>query len=280
MKWKPDEADIIDYLYGELPLEKKDKLERYLKENKSLVKEIEELRQTSGLLPKLVDEEVIPPIPFIGVKADSRANHSTAWRIPLSIAASIALLLVAGYFTQFSMTMGGFSLGFAEEQISPTGLSKAEVERLLDERLTATRIAMNKDINEMKSGFEAQLASNQAITEKQIWQVRKEAGQPTADDEQVLQYIAQLKEENKQMMKNFFKVSADDQKTYVRNILLDYSDYLSKQREEDLRLIQASMIDLKNNSELKQEETEKILANILTAVNTQNPANENKYSLD
>ena len=56
----------------------------------------------------------------------------------------------------------------------------------------------------------------------------------------------------------------------MRRILLDFQDYLDNQRQGDLRFIQANMLELKSTSELKQEETDKILANIITTVNNQN----------
>ena len=96
--------------------------------------------------------------------------------------------------------------------------------------------------------------------------------QTEIDEGQILSFIAQLQDENKKAMQNFYQASADNQQIYMRNILLDFNDYLDEQRKKDLQYIQANMLEIKNTSELKQEETDKILANIITTVNNQNSA--------
>ena len=45
---------------------------------------------------------------------------------------------------------------------------------------------------------------------------------------------------------------------------------MENQREEDLRLIRRSLVDLQENQQAQKEETDQVLANILTAVNYQN----------
>ena len=96
--------------------------------------------------------------------------------------------------------------------------------------------------------------------------------QTQIDEAQILAFINQLKDENKKAMQKFYQANADNQQTYMRNILLDFNEYLDEQRKKDLQYIQANMLEIKNTSELKQEETDKILANIITTVNNQNSA--------
>ena len=52
----------------------------------------------------------------------------------------------------------------------------------------------------------------------------------------------------------------------------DFNEYLAKQRSDDLNSIRLSMQEIHNNSLEQQEETDKILANIITTVNNRNSA--------
>jgi hypothetical protein len=274
MSWKPNETDIVDYLFGELPSDTQKKFEQYMQQNPELAKEVKDLRLTQGVLPSLPDEEVILPLKFSTITGtDKFTNASRKWLYPLSIAASIAAILVVGYFTQFSLAYGeeGFRMAFNE--VAPTQeavLSEAEINSIIDARVSLATNKWDRQITDMQTSFATQLEQNQRITESEIRRVAATRQQTEIEDEQILSFITQLKDENRKMMQTFYQASADDQQKYMRNILLDFQDYLDSQRQEDLQFIQANMLELKSTSELNQEETDKILANIITTVNNQN----------
>lgn len=273
MSWKPNETDIVDYLYGELAPDMLKKFEQYMQQNTSFAKEVNDLRLTQGMLPKLADEEVILPVNFTGNTATERAVTSRKWLYPLSIAASIAAILVVGYFTQFSVSYGeeGFRMAFNEAvPAREVSLTKDEINAIIDNRVNLASNQWGKEIAEMQTSFTSLLAQNQRITEIEIKRVAATRVQSEIDDEQILAFISQLKEENLKMMQTFYQASADEQQKYLRNVLLDFQNYLDNQRQEDLHFIQANMLELKSSSELKQEATDKILANIITTVNNQN----------
>lgn len=273
MSWKPNETDIVDYLYGELAPDMLKKFEQYMQQNTSFAKEVNDLRLTQGMLPKLADEEVILPVNFTGNTATERAVTSRKWLYPLSIAASIAAILVVGYFTQFSVSYGeeGFRMAFNEAvPAREVSLTKDEINAIIDNRVNLASNQWGKEIAEMQTSFTSLLAQNQRITEIEIKRVAATRVQSEIDDEQILAFISQLKEENLKMMQTFYQASADEQQKYLRNVLLDFQNYLDNQRQEDLQFIQANMLELKSSSELKQEATDKILANIITTVNNQN----------
>ena len=60
------------------------------------------------------------------------------------------------------------------------------------------------------------------------------------------------------------------QQDYFQAVLTEFSDYMENQREEDLRLIRRSLINLQESQEAQKAETDQILANIITTVNNQN----------
>ena len=274
MSWKPNEIDIVDYLYGEMSPDAQKKFEEYMQQNSELAKEVNDLRLTQGVLPSFRDEEVILPVNYSSTKdAPEPLEKSRGWIYPISIAASIAAILVVGYFTQFSLSFGeeGFRMAFNETPpLQEVSLTEDEINAIVDNRVSLVSNKLTSQITEMETSFVSQLEQNQRITELEIKRVAAIKPQTEFEDEQMLTFIAQLKDENLKMMQTFYQASADDQQNYMRKILLDFQDYLDNQRQGDLRFIQANMLELKSTSELKQEETDKILANIITTVNNQN----------
>lgn len=271
MRWKPSETEIIDYLYGTMNPDENTRFEEYVKNNPEVAREVEELKRTRQLLPTLSDVEIIPPLVFRGDKSGTRIGSPGKWFLPISIAASITIILITGYLTEFRMSINkdGIELGFKNEtphQVA--GFSKDEVEQLVEQRMAVLKTELTSEIVSLESGFDAQLASNRAITSSQIENALKVNGK-TQNDEQMLKFISQIRGENEKMMANFYKVSAEEQRQYIRNILLEYNRFIEEQRKGDLEFMQANFIDLKTASELRQEETDKLLASIISTVNSQ-----------
>ena len=276
MSWKPSEIEIIDYLYGDLSAEMNIKFEEYLKQNSNFANEVDELRLTQNILPNLPEEEVIPPLPISGTtKLSLERKKDRKWLYPVSIAASIAALLLVGYLTQFSIAIGenGFKLAFNDnQQKTEAQFTKDEILSFIDNKVTLATDDLKLDMTNMESNFTSLFEQNQKLTESEIKRVASMKVQTKIDEAQIVSFIAQLEDENKKAMQKFYQASADNQQTYMRNILLDFNEYLDEQRKKDLQYIQANMLNIKNTSELKQEETDKILANIITTVNNQNSA--------
>jgi hypothetical protein len=274
MSWTPSESEIIDYLYGEMTPEDVIRFEEYLEQNLELKKEVSELRLTQGILPSLKDEEVILPAHFTGKKeTEPRQQVSRIWLYPISIAASIAALLFIGYLTQFSVTYGedGFRMAFNDNtQEKIEALSKEDIDALIESRINLASNKLDNRMAELQTSFASQLDQNKRITEIEIKRVAGLQSKSEIGDEQILAFTSQLKDENRKMMQTFYQVSAEEQQKYMSTILTDFNEYLRDQRQEDLRYIQANLRELKDDSDNKQEETDKILANIITTVNNQN----------
>jgi hypothetical protein len=66
------------------------------------------------------------------------------------------------------------------------------------------------------------------------------------------------------------QTSSSQQQDYFQAVLTEFSDHLENQREEDLRLIRRSLIDLQESQQTQKQETDQILASILTTVNNPN----------
>ena len=222
MSWKPNETDIVDYLFGELSPDKRVRFEAYMQQNTEFAKEVNDLRLTQKILPALADEEVILPLHFSSQEANTGpVSVGRKWLYPLSIAASIAAILVVGYFTQFSISFGeeGFRMAFNEEkpreQIS---LSKEEINTMIDNKVSQVSNQWNSQMAEMQTSFTSQLAQNQRLTAIEIKRVAASRVQAEIEDEQILAFISQLRDENRKMMQTFYQASADDQQKVQQDL--------------------------------------------------------------
>jgi len=271
MKWKPNETDIIDYLFGELRPDNQKKFEAYMTENADFAQEVKDLRLTQKVLPALTDEEVIPHIPLIeSQQRNPMRNQMHRWFLPISIAASIAALLVVGYLTQFNLsyTDAGFKMSFNNSVAEPLEklLTKAEVQEMINASTSLTSKGFENKLDEVQLSFATQLEQNNRLTKANIQRVASR--QVKLDDEQILTFIAQLNEENKKNIQSFYQASASQQKKYMQIMLQDFNEYLTQQRVNDLNSIQLTMKEIQNESFEQQQETDKILASIITTVNS------------
>ncbi len=97
---------------------------------------------------------------------------------------------------------------------------------------------------------------------KKMNELTKTASQ--ASQEQVRSFVSNLQDQNLKLMKDYFQLSTADQKKYMENMLVDFSNYLQEQRKQDLQFVQAKVSSLeKNNNQFKQE-TEQILTSLIS----------------
>ena len=127
MSYKPDESVLLAYVYNELGAEDRAKLEQYLIEHPETKKELEEIKVTRSLLGKWPDQEVVEPS-FVFDNPKVLVSSGSAWNSKLlqsiiGMAASIALLMMVGYFTNFQLSKNNegwnVSMGVPKQEIKP-----------------------------------------------------------------------------------------------------------------------------------------------------------------
>ena len=85
-----------------------------------------------------------------------------------------------------------------------------------------------------------------------------------ASQDQVRTFVSGLQQENMKLMQDYFKLSSKDQQVYVENLLVDFTKYLNEQRKQDLILFQARLNNMEKNTDQFKQETEQILASIIS----------------
>jgi hypothetical protein len=247
MSYKPDESTLAEYLAGELSAEENAKVEAYLEAHPSEKKELEEILSMQKMMGKLGDKEVAAPS-FVFEESPTImiAKHRFIDRFlksSLAIAASIALLLLVGYFTSFSITqnLDGLQISFGNTISTDGGeMSKDEMKAWMQEALAENNNELLNQINEVKSELgnskNVQLASNKTT--------------PVAVDKQLVeQYISELRLANRDIILRLLEDSERSQQAYFTGVMTDFANFMETQREKDLDRIQLQFSSFISGSE-------------------------------
>lgn len=276
MSYKPDESALMAYLYGELQGEEKKSVEKYLNENPEAMKDLQGLMDVRSILSTVEDKEVIaPPI----VMEDSKQRHF--WNAPylktvISIAASLLLLLVAAKVLDLRISYSDNTahIGFGEptvKSVDPVqpGLTAQQVQDMINNSVQQNNQFVQASWSESQKKIDASIRRNMAMNSDKFNDLVKEASK--ASEAQISGYVASLKNENQQLVKDYFKLTTNEQQKYIENLLVDFAKYMNQQRNSDLEAIQLRMVNMEQNTTQFKEETEQILASIISSA----PANTN-----
>ena len=273
MSYKPSESDLVAYLYGELENPEREAVEKYLFEHPEARLELERLGDVRTLLGEVKDKEVIAPPIFVGDR-----KSPGLWDIPhiktiASIAASLLIVILAGRLAGMSVRYDDRELriSFGEtKQSNPTtdALSTEAVQAMINESLDRNNQSMQTSLKETQTLLDASVNKSLAVNSARIDKLVREASVGSQD--QIREFVSGLQAENLQLVKNYFKLSADEQKQYIESMLVDFSKYLQQQRNDDLQLVQTRLNSLEKNTDVFKQETEQILTSIITTVGNKN----------
>lgn len=264
MNYKPDESTLIAYLYGELSEKETKKLEGYFQQHPEELIKLRQLGEVREIMNNTQDKEVIAPPVFVDDVNVRPLWQSSSIRFAIGMAASILFLLVAGKLIgpEINYSKGELRISFGkntEQPVQPTGVSEEKVNELISASLTKN----NESLTAARTEDQKQLMQTLVdFNSKKMDALTKIASQ--ASQEQVRSFVSNLQEQNLKLMKDYFQLSTVDQKKYMENMLVDFSNYLQEQRKQDLQFVQAKVNSLeKNNSQFKQE-TEQILTSLIS----------------
>ncbi|RJE75130.1 hypothetical protein [Reichenbachiella sp. MSK19-1] len=270
MENKANEERIIDYLYGEMSTTDLAMFKKELAVNSELKRQLDDVSGVSGHLDMVKDREVVIPPVMIrrsAPKAKGVFSHG-AFRWGLSIAASLLILMVAGYLMDFKIikTKESTMIGFGEMNVKPE-LSELEVKQWIARAVDQQQKETSGAILTLQTDLETRLGESEKVQE-QAW--NKALSKQYVKQEEIMQlYVAQLNDSNKKMIEDFFLVSNQTQKKYMNRVLADFSDFYQKQRSYDLEMIQSNLGMLENSYSTRQLEQENMLASLYNIVKTQ-----------
>src|SRR5688572_10405907 len=96
MRYKPNENDLMAYLYGELEGSEKEAMDKYLFEHPEARRELERLQQMRSVLSHVKDKEVIAPPIFVGETKQRFVWNAPYLKTIVSVAASLLLIILVG----------------------------------------------------------------------------------------------------------------------------------------------------------------------------------------
>lgn len=270
MSYKPDESALVAYLYGELTGAEKESVERYLAETPEARVELEKLQQVRKLLGEVQDKEVIaPPIGFDN--GGSRFALFTPYiRTILGIAASLVLILVAGRLTGVQINASGQELRISfgepatQEEPAPP-VSATEVRQMINSSLAENNTVLREGWQRSQEALDASIRENLAQNSSRIDKLLSKTS--SASEQQISDFAASMQARNMQMIQDYYKLTANEQKQYLEELLVDFSKYLQQQRNDDLMIMQSRMNSIEQNTDIFRQETEQILSSIISNAN-------------
>lgn len=287
MNYKPDEAALIAYLYGELSDDERAKVEQYLAETPDARIEMEKLRQLRKAMGALGDKEVIAPPIFIDTKRPRVSWNSPYIKTIISIAASLLLLMMVGWLTnaRIGVKDSEVTISFGKEpakdlvqpvpEVKEATLTPEQVQQMIDASLNQNNQAMQVSWEETHQKLNASIRQHLVNNSSKIDNLIKTAS--TASQEQIRDYVASMQTQNLQMVKDYFQLTSSEQKQYIEDLMVDFAKYLQQQRSDDLMLMQTKLNSIEQNTTQFKEETEQILSSIISNTNSNPGVTTIKY---
>ncbi|MBI3220566.1 MAG: hypothetical protein HYZ44_13715 [Bacteroidetes bacterium] len=280
MNYKPDEGTLISYLYGELSADEAAKVQAYLQANPEELKKWQALSNTKEVMAHVQDKEVIaPPIFMDDTKVVSFWNNNY-FKTVMSIAASVLFLMVAGKLlgTEINYQQGELKISFGGKKVQIENpaqpmLTEDKVQEMIQSSLAKNNEVITAGWTEDQKRLSQSIRKNLDQNSRKIDELMKTASD--ASQEQVRGFVASLQNDNLKLMKDYFQLSAADQKKYTESLLVDFSEYLKEQRKQDLMILQTRVNSIEKNTDQFKQETEQILANIISTPMNKN--NRNSY---
>jgi len=269
MNYKPDEGMLIAYLYGELTATEAEKVQLYLQQHPEELKKLQGLGELRTVISHIQDQEVIAPPLFMDDANVKPLWQSNYFKTVMSIAASLLFLMVAGKFlgTEISYSNGELAINFSgkkepvKEIVQPS-LTEEKVKEMIKNSLVSNNEVITANWTEDQKRLSQSIRQNLDQNSKKIDALMK--GAADASQAQVRGFVASLQNENLKLMKDYFQLSTADQKKYTEGLLVDFSEYLKEQRRQDLMILQTRVNSIEKNTDLFKQETEQILASIIS----------------
>ena len=285
MNYKPDEKTIVAYLYGELEGEERIRFEQYLESHPETLLEYNGLNQVSKMLRQVKDKEVIAPPIFVG------DNQRSLWSIPyfktiMSIAASLIIILLVAKLTNTRLTITdsevAINFGNAPQKKinneTPVAVASVvtmdHVQEMSNQSLQQNNDQLHSNWKETQVSLENSIRKNMMFNSDKMDDIVRKTS--AASKEQIEEYVATLQIENRKLVKDYFSLTAGEQKQYIEGLLVDFAKYLNQQRSDDLQLMQVRLNSLEQNTSVFKQETEQILTSIISTVGNA-PSGQTKY---
>lgn len=273
MKHNVDEATLMAYLYGELEATEKREVEAFLEKNPERLKEMEHLGFVQKALSHVNDKEVIAPPIFYDTARTAKNNvfslNNGFLKYSVGIAAAFIMVMVAAKVLGVRASYSGNQLTVAfgeQETIKPTEtISESQVRNMIDESMVRNNEFVKLTLNESQNRWYDALAQSNSKNASRMSEISKTAVADTQD--QIRQFLEGVRTENNQIVQDYLRLSANDQKQFIENLLVDFSQYMQEQRKSDFSLVNTRLANLEQENSQFKEEASQILTSLISNSN-------------
>lgn len=255
----------MEYLYSEMSTADKLEFEKLLSEDAGLRKEYNSLKTVRDELALVGDDNStqafnVPDqtgINWMGL----RRPRTFLLRPIIAIAASLVILMLVGYFTDFALeiTNDGFRIGFAES--STARISDEELKNLIALEIAKSNTAVNQLVSDDREKMNARFSE----FEDRLLQRVDSTGR-AVNKSQFAMLSGQIEERNIELLQQFFNKANIQQQEYFSAMLTQFNEYIQEQREEDLNLLQAGLMEIKYDQTKQKLETQEAIAALFSRV--------------
>lgn len=270
--------ELITYLYDEMSSEDRQKFEKVIESDPELRKEFEDLRDIRKGLSQIGEKEVMEPF-FLWDKHSVapwtnilRKRSLLMFKPFIAVAASLSMILIIGYFTNFSIKYQDRSLqiGFNLEDISnqTLALSQDEIAKMVNQEIAKNNAYIFTKLSETENSMNTKFASLEKVDDSGKGPLNLPEGFVTEKDLET--FLTQTRNNNVRVLQSYLESSSIQQQEYFQAVITEFSNYVETQRTDDLRMIRRSLLDLQESQHSQKQETDQILASILSTVNNQN----------
>ena len=270
--------ELITYLYDEMSTEERQQFEIAMENNPELKREFEELKEMRQGLAQIQDKEVMEPFFMWGKQgSDSWASmfkrrNLLMFKPFIAVAASLVIVLLIGYLTNFTITYQDQSLYIGFNKANTTGsdasYTQEQVAAMVNAEIAKNNTYIFSKLTETENNIDTRFASLES--KQNTLMTPSYAASDVVTKKELDIFLSNVRCNNLKVLQSYLQSSSVQQQDYFQAVLTEFSDYMENQREEDLRLIRRSLITLQENQQTQKEETDQMLASILTTVNDQN----------
>jgi len=264
--------ELLDYLYGEMTAAEKKEFEQKLDGDDALMSELHELTAVRNELDKLKDKEVMEPFSAwsksrsSGWFKSSQRRKMIVFRPITAVAASLVILMLVGYLTNFSLTINdqGTQLGFGKQSTfdSQQFFSKEEVKSILSQEMKKNNELLLARLTDSEQNYNSKLAS----LETNLNDNMSTNHSIPLTNEDLKKIFTNAESRNAETVKEYLKLTSAQQQEYFKAMFTQFNNFYQEQREDDLNFIQSSLLEINQKQAIQRQETDNAIASLYTSV--------------
>ena len=287
MKTNIKEELLMAYLYGELNADEKTEVEKLFSASPEDKSKLEEMLFIKSALGNITDKEVITPPIFNKVESNYEGREAvppsglpsqrhgvrglwvTPIRYSIGIAAAFLIVMLGAKLLGFhaQSTNEGLLIGFGDikQKEQSVNLSPEQIQQMINTSLHKNNDFVSAAWGESQSKINDAFKQNVMLASQSINETNKNS--LSSSKEEIRQFMESLRGQNTQLLQDYVRLSGNEQKLYIENLLVDFTKYMQEQRSQDLNIVNTRLNTLEADNSLFREEAGQILTSLVSNEN-------------